>query len=290
MKTIPSLLQSHYSELAQTTVYILRLIRTDAQVFGFTTHNNSLTVNSVVYDAGPGLDITGIVTTAGFNVDNLQLTTLDDGTVFSRSDVLAGVWNNAKFYIEKLNWANVSNGVESILTGTIGYATLKQNSLVFELRGLQQYLQQPLGNVSTKTCRAHFADFPAANQNNLCRLVAASYTTTAAVTSVASNQAFTASGLTAAADYYGNAVLTWTTGNNTGIRQKVSTHAAGGVLTLSLPMLLAVNVGDAFSIIAGCRKRLEEDCSTKFSNELNFQGEPHRPPVDQLTAAPQIPV
>lgn len=62
------------------------------------------------------------------------------------------------------------------------------------------------------------------------------------------------------------------------------TFALGGVITLSLPMLLTVAVGNSFSIVAGCRKRLAEDCVAKFNNVLNFQGEPHLPGIDQLTA------
>jgi uncharacterized phage protein (TIGR02218 family) len=54
------------------------------------------------------------------------------------------------------------------------------------------------------------------------------------------------------------------------------------VFTLSLPMLSAISAGHTFSVIAGCQKRLE-DCRDKFSNVLNFQGEPHLPGIDQLT-------
>ena len=58
------------------------------------------------------------------------------------------------------------------------------------------------------------------------------------------------------------------------------------LVTLVLAMPAAVQVGDTFSIVAGCRKRLE-DCRDKFDNVLNFRGEPHRPGVDALTAAPE---
>lgn len=288
MKTIPIALAAHYATKGTTVAYFLRITRTDDEVFGFTSHDRSITIDSVLYDAGPGLDISGIVTTAGFGVDNLELTTLDDGTVFSRADVLGGVWRNAKFAIYKANWKAPTDGLEPVLAGTIGEGRLKQSSLVFELRGLQQYLQQPIGNVSIKTCRAHFADFPTQNQNNRCGLVAATFTTAAEVTSVTSNQVFTASGLAAAEDYYTEGVLTWTSGANGGLRQKVKAHATGGVLTLSLPMLQTVEVGDEFEIIAGCPKRMEEDCSGKFGNQLNFQGEPHRPSTDDLTKSPEM--
>jgi len=39
--------------------------------------------------------------------------------------------------------------------------------------------------------------------------------------------------------------------------------------------------------VAGCRKRLDEDCRLKFDNVLNFQGEPHRPTVDAITETPE---
>lgn len=288
MKTIPSALATHYAGNATTVAYFLLIVRTDAQTFAFTSHSRDITIGAQVYSAGPGLDITSITTSAGFDVDNMELTTLDDGSVFSRSDVLSGVWNNASFSITKANWASPSDGVEPVLAGTIGEGKLRQSSIVFELRGLQQYLQQPVGDVSSKSCRAHFADFPSVNNNNRCRLVAATYTFTATVTSVTSNQIFTATALTQAADYFGDGVLTWTSGPNAGLRQKVKVHATGGVLTLSLPMLLTVSVGNAFSIIAGCRKRLTEDCKTKFGNVVNFQGEPHRPTTDDLTKAPEV--
>ena len=61
---------------------------------------------------------------------------------------------------------------------------------------------------------------------------------------------------------------------------------ASGQFTLYVPMLGTVAVGQTFSVVAGCLKRLSEDCATKFANVLNFQGEPHRPTVDELTESP----
>lgn len=286
MKSIPGALATHYAGNATSIAHCLRITRTDATVFGFTSHSRDLTISSQLYQSAPGLDITSVVSSSGFDVDNLELSTIDDGSVFSRAEVLSGKWRNAAFTIFKANWANVADGIETVLTGTLGEGTLRASSIVLELRGLQQYLQQPVGDVSSKTCRARFADFPVPNNNNRCRLVAATYTFTASVTSVTSNQLFTATGLTQAADYFGEGVLTWTSGPNSGLREKVRTHGAGGVITLSRPMLLSVAIGNAFSIIAGCRKRLTEDCQTKFSNVVNFQGEPHRPTTDDLTKSP----
>jgi uncharacterized phage protein (TIGR02218 family) len=290
VKTIPVALASHYASATHTVAYAILIERTDGEVYGFTSHDQSVTIAAQLYDSAPGLDVSQLVCTAGFAVDNLELTTLDDGTVFTRDDVLSRRWDNASFYLFKFNWNGLTDGVEPCMKGTFGMVTLRKQSVVVELRGLQQYFQQPVGNPSTKTCRAHFADFPTQNGSNRCGLVAATYTTTGTITSVVSNQDFTASALAGATDYYTEGVLTWTAGNNIGLRQKIKTHTTGGVLSLSLPMVLTVQVGDTFSIIAGCRKRMNEDCSTKFSNQLNFQGEPHRPTTDDLTKNPETSV
>jgi uncharacterized phage protein (TIGR02218 family) len=145
-----------------------------------------------------------------------------------------------------------------------------------------------VGNVTTRTCRARFADFPTPNGSNLCRLTAATFTLTGnAVSAVTSALVFTSSGLWTAvptADYYGEGFLTWTSGANIGMSAKVRTYVASGVITLSAPAISPIVNGNTFTIIAGCRKRLTEDCKTKFSNVLNFQGEPHLPGVDKLTA------
>jgi uncharacterized phage protein (TIGR02218 family) len=294
LKTLPTALAAHYDTGATTTAYGLKITRTDGEVFGFTSGVSSAVIDAVTYDATQGLDITGIVTSAGFAVDNLELTTLDDGSLFTHSDVIGGRWQNAAFLIFRYNWASVADGTEPIIAGTVGNVTLRRGSIVAELRGLQQYLQQPIGNVTTRTCRARFADFPTPNQNNLCRLSASDYIDEGEVTEVTSRQVFEADiqSITSEPpeDYYGEGVLTWTSGTNEGLRVKVKSYTAAGVVGLMLPLPTDPQVGDTFEIVAGCRKRLQEDCRDKFDNVLNFQGEPHLPGVDFLTANPDAAV
>ncbi|MEF3395733.1 DUF2163 domain-containing protein, partial [Campylobacter jejuni] len=74
-----------------------------------------------------GLDVSSIVTTAGFAVDNLELTTLDDGTLFDRDDVMAGRWRNAAFRVFRYRWdvaTTIANDVETMMRGTFGEITL----------------------------------------------------------------------------------------------------------------------------------------------------------------------
>ena len=196
------------------------------------------------------------------------------GANISRLDVLSGVWRNAAFLISRYNFASVADEIENLLAGTIGEVRLQQGSIVGELRGLQQFLQQPIINVASKTCRARVGDA-------LCGVNMASYTFTGTLTGVTSKQVITDTARVEATDYFADGIFTFTSGNNTGLSGKVKTSAAG-VLTMMLPFLQTPLVGDTYIISAGCLKRLAEDCIAKFNNVLNYQGEPHLPGVDTL--------
>lgn len=288
MRSIPSALSDVYLSGCRTVAHALKITRTDAEVFGFTSHDVPVEIDGVQYDAAQGLDASQVVVSAGFDVDNLELRTIDDGSLFTRVDVLGGRWRSASFVVFRYNWASPTDGVEYLLAGTFGEVRLLSGAVVVELRGLQQYLQQPIGSVTSKTCRARFADYPSAVVGNRCGVDSAPYVKTGTVSSAASRSSFTSTDVDNwdTEDWYGDGVLTWTSGANAGLRQKVRTHSDAGVFQLSLPMPADIAATDAFSVIAGCRKRLEEDCVSKFDNALNFQGEPHLPGIDAVTSPP----
>lgn len=290
MKSIPAGLLAHYATGSTKLALAVRITRSDGEVIGITSHERDHDIDGVTYIAAHGMEASQVITTAGLAVDNLEMRTLDDGTIFDRADVLAGRWAGARFLVFRYCWADVSLGIEPLMAGVVGNVTLQQGMVVTELRGMQQYLQQAVSNVTTKTCRARFADYPTPNGKNLCGIDADHWIESGTVTGVTSRAVFTASGIANAgtADYYGEGVLTWLTGASAGLKQKVRTHATGGVFTLILPMKADIEVGDTFEVIAGCRGRLQEDCRDKFDNVLNFQGEPHLPGVDALTAAPDV--
>jgi len=289
-KTMPAPLLANYTSATPTTAFGLKITRTDTEVFGWTSADIDTDDigDSVLYRAGPGLDVASWAASAGLAVGDTELRILHEDDTITRADILAGLWNNAEFELFRYNWASPSDGVEPISAGRLGEVHPRAGHYVVELRDLRQYLQQPVGAASTKTCRARFADFPAAVSSTvMCRLDSGDWTVTGTVTGVTSKQVFADSSRTEADDYFGEGILTWTGGLNTGLSQKVKLYASD-TFTLSLPMIFDVQIGDTYSVIAGCRKRLDEDCFSKFDNVLNFQGEPHRPTVDDLTSSPEV--
>lgn len=81
--------------------------------------------------------------------------------------------------------------------------------------------------------------------------------------------------------FYDFGKVTFTSGLNINLSMEVKNYNVG-LIELQLPMPYPVEVGDTYTIVAGCGKRFTEDCLQKFNNVLNFRGEPHMPGVDQL--------
>lgn len=88
--------------------------------------------------------------------------------------------------------------------------------------------------------------------------------------------------LTQADGYFTQGVVTCTAGANIGLAQSVKLYASG-VLTMMVPWLLPVTVGDTFAVIKGCAKTQTACAGTKKANGtvtnnlLNYGGTDYTP-------------
>ncbi len=89
-------------------------------------------------------------------------------------------------------------------------------------------------------------------------------------------------------DFYEDGTLVWTSGANLDFpsREVRSYDPSTRNLKLFEAPRRAVTAGDSFTIFAGCRKRFAEDCVAKYSNGINFMGEPHLPGQDKILSIP----
>jgi len=291
VKTIPIALQTTLDSSAPTLAAALKITRRDNAVFAFTTLDESQTIDGVLYVAH-GLDDSAFDAAPDLSVGNLTLTTRDNGSIWTTKDVRGGLWQAARFECFRYDWTDPTKGKEYLASGELGQITLKDGGVEIELRDWRQYLQQPVGVTVSKTCRSRLGD-------SGCKVSLAPYTHTATVTAVASRSVFTSSGLATARpneDFFGEGEILFNDGPCAGMRQKVRSYTAAGVVTLVLAMPEDFDVGDSITAIAGCRRRHERttdnpggvsDCVDKFNNILNFQGEPHLPGIDSLTQEPE---
>ena len=103
------------------------------------------------------------------------------------------------------------------------------------------------------------------------------------VTTGASIITFSDTTLTEADGFWALGKVTWLTGNNAGRSMEVKeSTSTGGVIELYLPMPDTIDVGDTFTITAGCGRRLTEDCLGKYDNVNNARMEPYIPGIDAV--------
>lgn len=87
--------------------------------------------------------------------------------------------------------------------------------------------------------------------------------------------------------YYDGGLLTWETGLNAGRAQEIKTWASGQLTLFQRPFNIPQE-GDRFVIRPGCDKT-RTTCANKFSNILNFRGEPDVPGQDTYYTTPNAP-
>ena len=299
MKTIPAALAAHYALPATSICQCLEMTLRDGTTVAATTLDKSLVIDGLVYEAW--LDVSQLVSQASLGADNLELKIVTDEPDLL-ADLEAGRYDNAAFYLFEINYETTSDGVNDLKRGTTGEAQITDTgSYTLEFRGLTQALQQPVGIVTQRTCRAHFADYPrvaggpvtiesdGVSGGSPCRLDPADWTETGTITTSTSRQIVIDTSRTEADDWFTAGFLKFTSGLNANYERQIRSYIQSTkTFTFTLPFPFDIDVGDAYSVIAGCQKRLTEDCKTKFSNVLNFQGEPHLPGIDTITKVPGV--
>ena len=275
MKTIGASLLTHIAGEVTSLATLWKVTRADALVFGFTDHDAAITYDGVTYEAATGYSASAIRTSAALNVDNMEVEGMLSSATITDEDLLAGLWDDADFVIMRVNYADLTQGHEVMRSGTLGNDKTGGQHFVAELRGLAQRLQQVVGRIYKPACDADFGDAQ-------CGITIATWTVTGSVTAVTSQSAFTDSVRAEAADYFKFGLLTFTSGDNDGFAMEVKDFATGAfVLQQAMPN--PIQVGDAYSVYAGCDKLLAS-CKTKFNNVINFRGFPHVPGPDRYVS------
>lgn len=273
MKNISPELEAHFAGELQTLATCWHITRSDGMELGFTDHDAALTFDGLVYDSIAGFTPTTVESKSNMSVDNLDVEGQTFSTKITEEELLAGLYDFAEIEIFIVNYEDLTQGKMIVKRGSLGEVTLNAQMFQAEVRGLTQYLSQTIGEVFSPSCRAILGD-------SRCNVALAGFTVSATVDEVTNNQTFKASTLSQAAGWFTGGEVIWTSGNNAGRRMEVKEFASTQVV-LALPMGKSIQVGDTFNIVAGCDKT-REACQSKFSNIINFRGEPDVPGTDKL--------
>jgi uncharacterized phage protein (TIGR02218 family) len=267
-----------FVEPALTTIaFCWRVERRDGVCLGFTTHDRELIIDGLAYSAAPGMLPSAISRSDGFDLDTIEVAGALTSQAISEEDLGAGRWDGAAVTIFMIDW-EAPDGETLVLTrGVLGEARTSGNGFETELMGPTATLDRPAVEQTSPECRAELGD-------KRCRVDMAGRVRVTRISAVIGEDAVEVDGADAAADAYGYGHLRWIGGANSGLRSAILS-SAGNLLTLREAPPFAMATGDLVEISEGCDKRLAT-CSGRFSNAVNFRGEPHLPGMDLLTRYP----
>lgn len=254
-----------------TSALCLRIECTNDTIIRVTRYPVDLVMsNAQVYQTGSGFDFTDYTSSAGFSPSAIDLEGILGFAGVTHDAVASGIFDNARAYLFACDYLNPVEDYEPIVASLLGKATLTDDGYRFEEMGLIDALNQSVGLTYTASCRHRFG-------STGCGKALAPLTVTGTLTSVSSDQVIRDSARSEAADYFAYGTLQFTSGANAGLKPvEVKRHEADGTLEVFEPFYYVPAIGDAYTLIPGCRKRLS-DCRDKWSNVLNFGGFPNMP-------------
>lgn len=281
-RTIDAATLAVYRSASPTTVPVLTITRTDAQVFRWIGHDRDLPIGGQTYTSAPGIEISSLVSSEGFAVDNAEFKVLDaDDPLITRADLLAGVWFGAQMDVGMVDWKAATPVIDVLKRGFLGIAKPRRGYVTLEFRDLRYVIQDTHAAVLQPTCRYRVG---VRNAVSHCPVVLADYTVTGTLSGVTSQSVVTDSARTEAADWFGEGFFRFTSGLNANLPgRKIKTYAAG-VFGFWEAFTYPISDTDEYEASAGCRLRFQEDCIGKFDVGIDFGGEPNKRNPDVLSA------
>jgi uncharacterized phage protein (TIGR02218 family) len=278
MKNLPAGLQAHLDSGTTTLCTCWRLQRADGAVFGFTTHDRTLSFGGVDYEPDSGFTPSETSSSLGLAVDTMEVEGALSSAAIDETDIAKGLWDNARIEVYRVNW---SNPAQRVITrkGSLGEVARGDIGFTAEIRGLAHELQQETGRTYQRPCDAVVGDARCGVD-----LADPDFTGDGTVVAAIDGRILTVDGLDAFEEgWFFLGRLTWTSGANSGAAMKVSGHliAHDGSIGLQLweRAALPIEIGDGFTVTAGCANTFDI-CKEKFDNGLNFRGFPHMPGND----------
>lgn len=227
--------------------------------------------NGQIYQSDAGYEFTGIEYGNDFSPASIDLESFLGESGITRSEIETGVYDNAKVYVFATDWAAPVEDEEPIIKGIFGKTTLTDDKYRVEIMSLIDALNETVGLTFTAECRHTFG-------SPECGIDLSSHEYSGTITSAVSGFEFQDTARGEGADFFVMGTVVFNTGANAGLKkQEIKSFAADGTIVVHESFASPPQVGDQYTIVAGCQKRFTEDCKTLYSNGPNFGGFPHMP-------------
>lgn len=280
MRTINATLQTRLASGTTTLCHLTRITRKDGTILRFTDNDQDVIFAGNTYTSNDSVLISGITSSTNNGIQSTNCDVIFTATGIADEDVVRGLYDNAKVDFSIVDYTNTALGEILLMRGIISvFDVTDKGRGTFEIRGLLTRGNARVGEYYSAECRADLGD-------SRCGVSLAAFQDTGVVHLVEKATQFQVDFAGNPANgFYALGVITFNTGNNAGRSMEVlgqsSVDATYDRIILPLAFPYDPEVGDTFTITAGCDHRVTT-CKTKFSNLLNFRGEPFVPGQDIL--------
>ena len=280
MRTISSALQAVLATGGPFVVADLFTITlTNGTVLRWTTNQTPITIGANTFVVGPPVERDKAKWSMGLNVDQLNMTILDDGSqTINGQALVTAAWQKffdyAQIEIDRFisdSWTDTAVGSVSWFIGYAGQITLQGKTIKITV-------ESPLAMLKATFPRTYVLPSCANTlYDGVCGILASNFTYTGTVGSAPSATSFplTLSGGNLADGSFQGGIVTFTGGVNDGQTRTVKSYV-GGVITLVYPLYAVPAVGDTVSAIFGCDKT-RATCTARFNNLVHYRGFPYVP-------------
>lgn len=272
----------------QTRVLCMRIVPVTGNTVHLTDYPVDLLIGGNTYLSTSGYEFTGYSSTAGFSPASLDLSGIAQITGISKEQVASGLFDGARVYVFATSWAAPVEDEEEVLSGVFGETEVLDDRYVIYGTSLVDVLNQSVGQVYQTLCPKVFCGTEYAG----CAIPLWANTVTGNITTVVSSVIYQDSHRGEDSDVFAYGSIVFTTGLNAGQRaHEIKAYSSEGIIVLFEPFQYPVTPGDAYSMVRGCRKRLE-DCKTRwngavvYNNIANFGGFPYVPVGSEYAKLP----
>ncbi|WP_439399092.1 baseplate hub protein [Bradyrhizobium sp. PMVTL-01] len=248
------------------------ITRMDGSITRIAESNEAIPVEGDTYSVIPGLQISGVKHTANGENPSCQINGVHgSGFTFDSTDIDLGLFDGAKVELYSVDRLNLTRkGL--LFTGTISNTSTDPitHQFSFSVMGYSVKARIIMTQKRSPMCRTDVFSM-------LCGLNKALYAVSATVVTVGDATGglfgFTVSGLTQDDGYFNQGVGV----TDGGVAFEIASWVKSTqTIKTYLPRQRLLTVGMGLTLYPGCNKVLESpNGCAKFSNQLNFVGEPH---------------
>lgn len=267
-----------------------KITRLDGTEYAYTTHDEPIVYRGSTFIPCDSLRASAIssTTASGAEAGDVEVTGLISDNGISEDDIANGLFDGATVEVYLVPWSTGSTSIARRLTkGVVVRFEHNPTQYVASVQTVGVKLtQSPLLTAYTAACRWDLGSSECGIELDSTWIETGSVTGTFARNAINATtyRTFADSSRTEADDYFTFGMLTWTSGNNVGLSAEIKSFS-GNTFELWDVMPNEIEIGDAYEVTPGCAKTTT-DCSTKFSNLVNFGGFPNIPGRDSIYETP----